>query len=133
MFNIGTQEMVLILLVVLLLFGAKRIPEISRSLGKGLADFRDAMAGVERELKGEPPVRINPQAPPASVHRGEPVDATQIPGTPGSSEPPGAATTAQTPNPSKPATAPEPDSSSPREDSSAPKPAEPPAPKELAG
>jgi len=55
MFNIGTQELLLILLAVLLLFGAKRIPEVARSLGKGLGDFRDALSGVERELKGEPP------------------------------------------------------------------------------
>ena len=47
--------MVLVLLAILLLFGAKRIPEVARAVGKGMADFRDAMSGVERELKGEPP------------------------------------------------------------------------------
>ena len=53
MFNIGTQELLIILFVVLLLFGAKRIPEVARSLGKGVGDFRDALSGVERELKRE--------------------------------------------------------------------------------
>lgn len=61
MFNVGTQELLLILLAVLLLFGAKRIPEVARALGKGLGDFKDAMSGIERELKGE--------APPASAGR----------------------------------------------------------------
>lgn len=53
MFNIGTEELILILLVSLLLFGAKRIPEVARALGKGMADFRDALSGMERELKGD--------------------------------------------------------------------------------
>ncbi len=61
MFNVGTQELLLILLAVLLLFGAKRIPEVARALGKGLGDFKDAMSGIERELKGE--------APPATAGR----------------------------------------------------------------
>src|SRR5512140_1011185 len=65
MFNIGTEEVILILVVVLLLFGAKRIPEVARSLGKGVGDFRDALSGVERELKGEPPP-YRPGPPPAS-------------------------------------------------------------------
>lgn len=71
MFNIGTQELLLILLVVLIFFGAKRIPEVSRSLGKGVADIRDALSGVERELKGEPPVRprILPPPGPSGVDR----------------------------------------------------------------
>jgi sec-independent protein translocase protein TatA len=66
MFNIGTQELLIILLVVLVLFGAKRIPEVSRALGKGVADLRDALSGVERELKGETlvPPRRPPGAPP---------------------------------------------------------------------
>lgn len=68
MFNIGTQELLLILLAVLLLFGARRIPEVARALGKGLGDFRDAMSGIERELKGEapPPTAPRPAVPAAA-------------------------------------------------------------------
>lgn len=68
MFNIGTQELLLILLAVLLLFGARRIPEVARALGKGLGDFRDAMSGIERELKGEapPPTAPRPAVPSAA-------------------------------------------------------------------
>ena len=42
-FNLGTGEILLILLVVLLLFGAKRLPELARGLGKGINEFRDAV------------------------------------------------------------------------------------------
>jgi sec-independent protein translocase protein TatA len=50
MFNgIGFQEIVVILILALLLFGAKRIPEIARALGKGMMEFKDALAGKSRE------------------------------------------------------------------------------------
>jgi sec-independent protein translocase protein TatB len=50
MFGVGTQEVLVILLVALLLFGGKRIPEIARSLGKGVGDFRRAIHEVQREV-----------------------------------------------------------------------------------
>ena len=45
--NIGTGEIVLLLLVALLLFGAKRLPEIGRSLGKGMREFKDSVTGKD--------------------------------------------------------------------------------------
>lgn len=53
MFNIGSQELLITLFVVLMLFGAKRIPEVARSFGKGMRDFKRAMQGFEDELKLE--------------------------------------------------------------------------------
>ena len=50
MFGIGTQEILVILLVVLLLFGGKRIPELARIMGKGMGDFRRAARDVQREI-----------------------------------------------------------------------------------
>lgn len=44
--NLGTGELVLILLVFLLLFGAKRIPELARSLGKGINSFKQGLNDV---------------------------------------------------------------------------------------
>jgi len=41
----GTMEIVLILAVVLLLFGGKKIPELMRGLGKGMTEFKDASKG----------------------------------------------------------------------------------------
>ena len=51
MFGIGFQELLVIFLIVLLVFGAKRLPEIGRSLGKTLAEFRKGMKEAENEIK----------------------------------------------------------------------------------
>lgn len=44
---IGGQELIIILLIVLVLFGAKKIPELMRSFGKGVKEFKDGMNGVQ--------------------------------------------------------------------------------------
>ena len=51
---IGTQEIIIIALIVLLLFGGKKIPELMRGLGKGVKSFKDGMDGKEEpaEKKG---------------------------------------------------------------------------------
>ena len=46
--NIGTGEIVLLLLLALLLFGAKRLPEIGRSLGSGMREFKDSVTGHDK-------------------------------------------------------------------------------------
>lgn len=48
--NMGGSEIMLILVVVLLLFGGKKLPELARGLGKGIRDFKDASEGVKREI-----------------------------------------------------------------------------------
>ena len=48
--NMGTPEILMILFVVLLLFGGKKLPELARGLGKGIRDFKDASDGVKREI-----------------------------------------------------------------------------------
>ena len=47
---IGTQEIIIIALVVLLLFGGKKIPELMRGLGKGVKSFRDGASGIGEEI-----------------------------------------------------------------------------------
>ncbi|HVE79279.1 MAG TPA: twin-arginine translocase TatA/TatE family subunit [Gemmatimonadaceae bacterium] len=49
--NVGFMEILLILVVVLLLFGAKRIPEIAGSFGKGIREFKKSMTDVDREVR----------------------------------------------------------------------------------
>jgi len=59
--SIGTPELLVIMLVILLLFGSKRLPELARGIGKGIRQFRKAMddvkeemdlSDIDRELKG---------------------------------------------------------------------------------
>lgn len=61
----GPLEIGLIFLIVLLIFGANRIPEIARGIGKGIREFKDATNEISRELEAENQERqINqPQAP----------------------------------------------------------------------
>lgn len=49
--NMGGGEIMLILAVVLLLFGGKKLPELARGLGKGIREFKDASDGVKREIQ----------------------------------------------------------------------------------
>src|SRR5690606_2929168 len=51
--NIGTQEMVLIVIVILLLFGGKKLPELARGLGRGIREFKDASDGIKREISDQ--------------------------------------------------------------------------------
>ncbi len=48
--NIGTGEIVIIALVVLLLFGGKKIPELMKSIGKGVKQFRDGIKDIKDDL-----------------------------------------------------------------------------------
>jgi sec-independent protein translocase protein TatA len=48
--NLGTGEIIIIALVVLLLFGGRKIPELMRGLGKGVKSFKDGMNEVEKEI-----------------------------------------------------------------------------------
>jgi sec-independent protein translocase protein TatA len=47
---IGAQEIIVILLIVLILFGGKKIPELMKGLGKGVKEYKKAVSGVEEEL-----------------------------------------------------------------------------------
>lgn len=49
--GVGMQELLLILLVALLLFGGKKIPELMKGLGKGVKSFRDGMNGLDEADK----------------------------------------------------------------------------------
>ena len=50
MFNLGTGELVLIFLVILLLFGAKRLPDLAKGLGKGIREFKGAVETGKKEI-----------------------------------------------------------------------------------
>ena len=48
---LGTNEIIIILVIVLLLFGGRKIPELMRGLGKGIREFNDAKSNVKREIE----------------------------------------------------------------------------------
>ena len=49
--NLGAGEIILIVLIILLLFGAKKIPELAQGLGKGMKEFKKSLKDVEEEIK----------------------------------------------------------------------------------
>ncbi len=52
-FGLGGQEILFIALIVLLLIGGKKIPELMKGLGKGVKSFKDGMNGTEEDAKNE--------------------------------------------------------------------------------
>ena len=51
--NFGTGEIIIIAIVVLLMFGGKKIPELMKGLGKGIRNFKDGVKGIEDDIKLE--------------------------------------------------------------------------------
>ncbi len=89
MFGLGPWEITVILLIILVLFGAKRIPEVARGLGKGIREFKSATSEISRELTVEdrppayrPPVQQNPPGYVPPSQEQEPVQANPTPETP---------------------------------------------------
>jgi sec-independent protein translocase protein TatA len=70
--GLGMMEIILIFLVILLLFGAKRLPEIGSSLGKGIREFKGSIREIEGELKA-------PLEDTKTVHPGETEDRDEGP------------------------------------------------------
>lgn len=50
-FNIGTPELFVIILVIIMFFGSKKIPELARGLGKGIREFKNATSDIQEEIK----------------------------------------------------------------------------------
>jgi sec-independent protein translocase protein TatA len=63
--NVGPWEIILLLLLALLLFGAKRLPEIGRSMGKGMREFKDSLSGKDDDDRPELPVGTQDTTAPA--------------------------------------------------------------------
>lgn len=61
--DIGPGELIVILIIILVLFGANRIPEIAKGLGKGIREFKQAMNSATDEIKR---VAEEPPKPPSS-------------------------------------------------------------------
>jgi sec-independent protein translocase protein TatA len=78
--NVGPLEIIVVLIIALIVFGPKRLPELGRSLGKGIREFRGSVSGDsdddEQPPRQEPPVPPEIEAgkgEPAGHEQGEPV------------------------------------------------------------
>lgn len=57
MFGLGTTELIIILVVALLIFGAGKLPEVGASLGKGIKNFKKGISSIDDEIKKDEPER----------------------------------------------------------------------------
>ena len=64
-FGVSIWEILILLLVLLLIFGAKRLPEMGRSLGKGMREFKDSVTGVEESVSTTTPTPTQAELPTA--------------------------------------------------------------------
>ncbi len=72
MFGMGPWEIIMILVVVLLVFGAKRIPEIAQALGKGITEFKRGVKDVQTEIE----TNVNTAPPPEQQPTQQPTQTT---------------------------------------------------------
>jgi sec-independent protein translocase protein TatA len=67
-FNIGAGEIIIVLVIVLLIFGPKRLPDLGRSLGRGMREFKDSITGKDDDDEQKPELT-------AAAHEEEPPKA----------------------------------------------------------
>lgn len=73
----GWQEIVLILLVILLLFGGKKLPELARSVARGMREFKDELKGVKKDLDEPEPNNGEQNSDQANSSQSPPRDDSQ--------------------------------------------------------
>ena len=72
MFGLGPTELIIVFLVILLIFGAKRIPEIAQGLGKGITEFKKAARDVTDEIDSAANAPVStPSTPPTPQVKNE--------------------------------------------------------------
>jgi sec-independent protein translocase protein TatA len=76
--NIGMTELIVILVIVLVLFGAKRIPEISASFGKGIREFKKNVNDVERQITEPETTRYDSRLATGETARTETAKAEEV-------------------------------------------------------
>lgn len=80
MFNVGPTELMVILVLALIVFGPKKLPEMGKSIGKGLSEFRKAQTEIKREIRegmNETPATTSAAPAPGAEATGSPVSDGQ--------------------------------------------------------
>jgi sec-independent protein translocase protein TatA len=80
--NLGWPEIVVILLVILLLFGGRKLPELARGLGKGLREFKDAVRGAKNEFEDAADLDAEPEGSDQASPSDEPASDEKTPAAP---------------------------------------------------
>ncbi len=69
--NIGPLEIIIVLVIVLLIFGPKRLPDLGRSLGSGMREFKDSVTGKDKDKEELRAGEVDPVTPPPRVEEPE--------------------------------------------------------------
>jgi sec-independent protein translocase protein TatA len=76
-FGISLPELLILLVVLLLVFGAKRLPEMGRSLGKGMREFKDSVSGIDEPVTTTTTTPTRVELPSATSEHDSPTDETE--------------------------------------------------------
>ena len=71
--NIGPAELIVVLVIALLVIGPKRLPEVGKSLGKGMREFKDSLSGMTDHHDDDDRPAIRSEAPAPQAHRFDPI------------------------------------------------------------
>lgn len=71
--NVGPLELVVVLIIALVIFGPKRLPELGRSMGKGIREFRSSISGKDNDEESAKPAEIE-----GAQDAGEPVEGEVV-------------------------------------------------------
>jgi sec-independent protein translocase protein TatA len=69
--NVGPLELAIVLIIALVIFGPKRLPELGRSVGRGIREFRSSVSGKEDEEESSAPAQIEEAEQPGEPVEGE--------------------------------------------------------------